>query len=362
MMKYNYLKYFVLLFYLVSQTSCSQDLEVYSIESAIEEGHRIIDSIQQSSNVPGIDVAVYLDGKIVWSEAFGFADLAYTIPVKAGETQFRIGSVSKSLTAAALGVLMDSGKLNLDLPIQTYVSYFPEKKYPITVKQVAGHMAGIRHYNGSENYSKKYYSSVKSGISIFSNDELLFEPGTRFSYSSYGYNLLSAAIEGASGEDFLTYMQRVVFSPLEMHSTCADKNDSLIINRTSFYIVKKQKAEAEVYVDNSYKWAGGGFLSTTTDLINFGVAHLQPSYLSDSTLNILTTSQELSNGAKTNYGIGWSCYSDGFRHTGASIGGITYFGIYTDANLVFVLLSNASNSNYKNVEKRIVNLFLKTQK
>ena len=77
---------------------------------------------------------------------------------------------------------------------------FPEKKYPITVRQVAGHTAGIRHYKGNEFLSDKYYATVREGLTIFENDPLLFEPDTDYSYSSYGWNLVSAIVEGASGE------------------------------------------------------------------------------------------------------------------------------------------------------------------
>src|SRR5881296_3876945 len=163
--------------------------------------------------IAGLQVAVGVDGKLVWSEGFGYADVACKVPVTA-ETQFRIGSVSKPLTAAALALLYERGKLDLDAPIQRYVPYFPDKGYPITTRQLAGHLAGIRHYQGDEFVLNRRFASVREGLEIFERDSLLFPPGTRFSYSSYGFNLISAVIEGAAREEFLRYMTRNVFRPL----------------------------------------------------------------------------------------------------------------------------------------------------
>lgn len=366
-MKRAFILYFLLFISFLSCDQNEQNSEKSRFKNVIIESYRLIDSLQQCGKIPGIDVAVWVNGEIVWSEGFGFADLEHQTPVISGKTRFRVGSVSKPLTAAALGKLMDMGKINLDSPVQTYVAYFPIKKNPITVRQIGGHIAGIRDYRGNEYLMKDRYNSVASGIAIFSNDSLLFEPGSQFAYSSYGFNLLSAVIEGASGEDFLSYVQREVFSPLGMTSTIPDKNDSIIVSRTSFYQLDSLNNIVNApYVDNSYKWAGGGFLSTTTDLIEFGEAHLNPGLLSATSLDELTTSQVLNNGDSTGYGIGWRVLqqenqAQGFGHNGGSIGGITQFRIYPKEKLIIVLLSNSSNTDYGDVVDRIVKMFLEAK-
>jgi serine beta-lactamase-like protein LACTB len=185
--------------------------------------------------------------------------------------------------------------------------------------------------------------------------------------TSYGFNLLSAAIEGASGEDFLTYIKHEVFSPLGMVATSPDKNDSIIVSRTSFYQLDSLNNIVNApYVDNSYKWAGGGFLSTTTDLIKFGEAHLIPGLLSATTLKEVTTSQVLNNGDSTGYGVGWGILKkenqvQGFGHGGGSVGGITQFKIYPKEKVIIVLLSNSSDTKYGNVVDRIVQMFLEAR-
>ena len=305
---------------------------------------------EAGANIPGFALAVAVDGRIVWSEAFGYADLAAKRPTTPA-TQFRIGSVSKPLTADAIAQLYEQGKLDLDAPVQRYVPTFPDKGVPVTTRLLGGHLAGIRHYQGNEFLLNQRYATVTAGLAIFENDSLIAPPGTRFSYSSYGFNLISAVVEGASGgEQFLTYVSRHILKPLHMTSTAPDKNDSLIPNRTRFY--ERDSSGNFVVaptVDNSYKWGGGGFLSTAEDLVRFGSAHLQPGYLKAATLELLFTPQHTTSGQATEYGIGWFIATDtlGHRyvfHGGGSVGGTTAFGVDRDSRVVFALVTNLSDA------------------
>ena len=221
----------------------------------------------------------------------------------------------------------------------------------MTTRQLAGHLGGIRHYRGLENLSRTNYLTVLSGIAIFADDSLINEPGTEFSYSSYGWNLISAVVEGASGEDFLDYMVRVVFDPLGMDRTVADWNAPIIADRTRFYVADSTGQVFNApYVDNSYKWAGGGFLSTPADLLVFANAHLEPGYLQAKTLETLFTSQRLRNGTETGYGLGWRSTTNGHgetivSHTGGSVGGRTVLTLNRDTGLIVANLSSAPISN-----------------
>ena len=302
-----------------------------------------------AGKIPGLQVAVAVGGTLVWSEAFGYADLAREVPVTA-ETQFRIGSVSKPLTAAAVALLYEQGKLDLDAPVQRYVASFPDKGYPITTRQLAGHLAGIRHYRGDEFLLNRHFDTVLEGLAIFQGDSLLFPPGTKFSYSSYGWNVISAVVEGAAGQDFLTYMSRNVLRPLGLTHTAPDRADSLIPNRTRFY---ERGADSGFVlappVDNSYKWAGGGFLSTAEDLVKFGSALLEPGFLKPTTLELLFTSQKTGAGEPTGYGVGWFVATDGRGHRwvfhgGSSVGGTTAFGVDRDSRIVIAITSNLTGA------------------
>jgi CubicO group peptidase (beta-lactamase class C family) len=230
------------------------------------------------------------------------------------------------------------------------VRTFPEKSGVITTRLLAGHLAGIRHYKGNEFTLNQRFPNVTAALAIFQNDSLVAPPGTRYSYSSYGFNLLSAVVEGASGEQFLAYMSRHVFKPLGMTSTAPDRNDSLMVNRTEFYeLTEGGRFVVAPTVDNSYKWAGGGFLSTAEDLVRFGSAHLSPGYLKAATLELLFTPQRTTSGQVTTYGIGWNISTDtlGHRnvyHGGGSVGGTTAFGVDRDSRVVIALVTNLSNA------------------
>jgi CubicO group peptidase (beta-lactamase class C family) len=305
--------------------------------------------IMAEASVPGASVAVGVGDDLVWSEGFGWADIEAGVPVTS-LTKFRIGSVSKTVTASAIGLLMERGQLDLDAPVQQYVPAFPQKRWPVTVRQVAGHIAGVRHYRGQENFSTRRYPDVTSGLEIFTADSLLFEPGTDYSYSSYGWNLISAVIESASGEEFLPFMRDEVFEPLGMRHTVPDHTDSIIPQRVSFYENGRDGAVVNApYVDNSYKWAGGGFLSTPEDLIRFGQEHMDAGFLQGSTLDELKRPMTLRSGESTNYGIAWrtTVQADGdvtLGHSGGSVGGTTLFITIPAHDMVVAGVVNVSGS------------------
>lgn len=300
--------------------------------------------------IPGFAVAVAIDGVIVYSEGFGYADLEQRVPAWP-TTKFRIGSVSKPLTSAGLMLLVEQGKLDLDAPIQKYVPSFPDKGAVITARMLAGHLGGVRHYKEGEPENQKHYDTVVQGLQRFQDDPLVVPPGTKFSYSSYGYNLLSAAMEAASGENFLDYEQQHVFTPLGLRSTVADQPGEIIEERARFYApVKAHQRVNAMYVDNSYKWAGGGFLSSSEDLVRFGSALLQPGFLKAESLKLLFTPQKTKDGAETKYGMGWSIgkAKSGqriYEHSGGSVGGSSELIIYPDVHLVVAFVCNFSGSD-----------------
>lgn len=336
--------------------------EVARTEATIARARSLIRDSIAKVGIPGVSITVMREGRIVWSEGIGWADLEQRVPVTP-LTRFRIGSVSKPVTAAAIGLLVEAGKLDLDAPVQRHVPDFPGKRYPITTRLAAGHLAGIRHYEGDEFLSARRYASVAEGLTIFRDDSLLFRPGTRFHYSSYAWNLVSAVIEGASGRPFLAYMREAVFAPLGMRQTIADHVDSIIPFRARWYTADSlNRVTNAPYVDNSYKWAGGGFLSTTEDLARFGQAMLDNTLLRAETFRMLTTSQRTLAGEPTNYGIGWATRRDekgrtALSHSGGSTGGTAYLVLYPEQKLVVAVLANG-DSPFVGVTPQIAQMFL----
>lgn len=322
--------------------------------AAVEQGRRAVRALMETSRAPGLSVAVGVDGAVVWSEGFGSADLELSVPVTP-KTRFRIGSVSKLITAAALMKLHEDGRVDLDAPVQRYAPSFPEKGAAITPRMLSAHLGGIRHYQAKDytngrNIDLEHFDSVEDSLKLFADDPLVAPPGTKYAYSTFGYTLLSRVVEAASGAPFLDTLHERVAGPLRMRDTVGDRVRAIVPNRTEFYSLANdgQLVHAR-YVDSSYKWAGGGILSTAEDLVRFGSAHLRPGFLRAETLDLMLTPQRTADGAETGVGIGWRVGTDpeGRRiahHAGSIDGGRAVVVVYRDAGLVVALLSNLSQT------------------
>lgn len=348
---------------LVFTSALSQELATEVKKTSASQADQLIRVVNEKENFPGLAIEVWKNGKSVFSEGYGYADIDNKIQVNPRQSLFRIGSVSKPYTAAALALLYEAKEIDLDVPIQVYVPSFPEKRFPITLRQLAGHLAGIRHYRGVEFMSNRHYPTVTEGLAIFQEDDLLHEPGTKYAYSSYGWNLISAAIESASDEEFLTFMKEKVFEALEMSNTRADDNTKTIPNKVVFYN-KNSNGNHQVAppVDNSYKWAGGGYLSTVEDMAKFAQAHLDATFLQKATIELWTTSQQTKDGKPTNYGIGWRSGIDKkgrtwFGHTGGSVGGSSILIIFPDENVIVAMAINLTRAQHGNLAFRVAEQF-----
>lgn len=351
---------------LISAGVCGQT-KTGSYDAAIKASKDSIAALMKKIKIPGVALTVMVNGKIIVSEGFGFADLEQKVPVSPSKSRFRIGSISKSLTAAGLAKLYEQKKIILDSSVYFYLPDYPKYKYRPTIRQVAGHIAGVRHYKDDEWKINKHYNTVAEGLTIFQNDSLLFVPGSKYQYSSYGFNLLSAAMEKAAGKDFLTFITDEVFLPLKLTNTSADQNTPIIENRTRFYDLADGRWINSPYVDNSYKWAGGGFISSSEDIAVFGNALLDDKFLKKETIQLFTSPQKLNNGSNTSYGMGFFSVKDHYQrqhfgHSGGSVGGTTDMVIYPDQKIVVVILTNMSAADLGGISREIGNLFISSPK
>jgi serine beta-lactamase-like protein LACTB, mitochondrial len=272
-----------------------------------------ISSFQRQRHIPAVSVAIVADNKIRFLGAYGIADLENSVPAKL-TTVFRIASISKALTAVAAMQLVEKGKLDLDAPVQKYVPSFPTKAFPITARQLLTHLSGIRHYKPGEGEYTNRYASLTEALSIFKGDPLEHEPGTRYTYSTFGYTLLGAVIEGASGMTFTDYMREHIFKPAGMQHTQVDDLYVLIANRARGYRPREYgqfngNVRNQALMDSSYKIPGGGFVSTAQDLARFAIAVQGNVLIKQETFEQMTKSQKTRDGKETGYGYGW--YIDG---------------------------------------------------
>ena len=260
-------------------------------------------------NLPGLSVAVGVGGDIVWAEGFGFANLESKTTV-APDTRFRIGTASTVLTSAAVGLLVEQGKLKLDDDIQAYVPEFG--KTGVTVRQLMGHTGGVKTDSGDEGpLLSKRCDGTLDGLEAFAESSLLFPPGTAYRFSSYGWILLSGAVEATStGQSFFTFMRTRIFEPLGMTNTLPDSTVEAVANRATPYFPRfggdpRYGPDLMRDIELSCYAGGGAFLSTPSDLVRFALAVNGGKLLKPETVKLLQASQKLPSGEETGYGLGW---------------------------------------------------------
>jgi len=208
---------FILLFQILSCTT--SDKKNFSI--AISKSKAYVEHFMDSTKVPGMSLAVLHKGQIIWSKGFGYSDIELKVPV-GPKSKFRIASVSKSITAVLTAHLNQNNILDIDIPVHNVLNDFPKKKWDFNIRQLMCHAAGIRHYLDKDTNYTDYHSNIKSGLEIIKNDSLLYKPGSRCSYSSYGYNIIGAFIEKSTGKLLGDILADSLFVPLEMDNTTID--------------------------------------------------------------------------------------------------------------------------------------------
>ncbi|KAJ1348113.1 hypothetical protein KIN20_003344 [Parelaphostrongylus tenuis] len=390
-----------------------------SIEAKKAKAREAIQRQMVIAGIPGLSVGVSVNGQTVWREGFGFANIESGSRCT-GDSIMRIASISKPITAAIAARLVQEGKLDLDKSIQTYLPEFPNKKFDgksveITTRQLLSHTGGIRHYrknstdNKKDNSKKDFedpsnrdsdskeflsnerFTTVTEALKLFKDDDLVAKPGTEFRYTTYGFTLVSAVLEKASGMKFKKLLEDLT-SRLEMNHTVLDVNECIIPHRTNYY--KRNGAhvlENCPEVNNSNKWAGGGILSNVMDLLTFANTILY-SYQADPTSSRKAFLKKeivqqlwkgvISVNSKTLAGLGWMCTDyidfDGshknsggvWYHTGGAVGASSVLFIHPTTNTSFsernapsgvcvVMLCNLQDTSLLNLAKEVEKIFRK---
>jgi len=330
-------------------------------------GRRFIKKYMLENQSPSFSLAVAWKGKLIWSEAFGYINLEEKIPATP-ETRYRINSVSKPITAAALAKLYEAGLIAPDSTVQCYVPDFPVKSYPVILRQLAAHTAGIRHYQSDgEVLNTRHFNSLDEALSVFENDSLLFRPGRQVKYSSFAYNLLGRVVEKASGQDYLDFIRNEVLAPANSRNIGIENNDT---SQVRYYERRGAQPLALVPpIDQSIKYPSGGLVGTPADLVAFGAAYWHGKIVSPETVNLFTTMQKVDSGEETGFGLGWELsrtpspitrllmeisaglgfylpHATGFYetvyHRGGATGSISGLVIYKNYDLVLAFTSNVN--------------------
>jgi CubicO group peptidase (beta-lactamase class C family) len=314
-------------------------------------------------DIPGLSVAFVTDNQIRWSNGYGLADVENFVPAKAS-TVYRLGSLSKPITATAVMQLVERGKLDLGAPVQQYCPAFPQKQWPVTSRELLGHLGGIRHYNEKERVEyTTHFDSVASGLSVFKDDPLIAEPGTQFHYSSFGFNLLGCVVEGASGQSFADYLRQNIFVPAGMDHMQVDNVFALIPNRARGYAKDKDgNLENSQLMDSSYKVPSGGLCSTAADLVRFAIAIEMGKLVKPETVAQMFTSERTRDGKETNYGFGWGVGQlDGTRmvaHGGGQSGVSTHLLLLPDKGIAVAAMCDLEDVNVSELTRSIAEILL----
>jgi CubicO group peptidase (beta-lactamase class C family) len=319
------------------------------VAAAVDSAARIIAQLANSQALPGWEAVVARRGHVLWSATGGFADLQTRRPVTRA-TRFRVGSVSKLFTATAMARLYTRGELDVDAPVQKYVPEFPAAARPITPLLLVGHLSGIRHYGRSDYVNRTHYAGVRAALARFAGDSLVALPGTRYAYSSYGFNLLGAVLEAASGAEFRDLLRRSVFAPLRMTGTVVEDGTPWRDVARPYMRADSTIVPADS-IDLSDRWPSGGVLSTAEDMALFGRSLSDSAFLPTRDRERMLTPQHTSSGDATTVGWGWRIGRDpqGRRiahHGGDAMGGRAFVLVYPDEQLVVTFVTNLSFARF----------------
>jgi CubicO group peptidase (beta-lactamase class C family) len=286
-------------------------------------------------------VLVARDGKVVLDKAYGMANVEWDIP-NTPATKFRLGSITKQFTAAAILLLEERGKLKVDDRIKTYLPDIPMSWERITIYNLLTHTAGIANFTSLPEYgdAKLRLTPVDKTIASLRDRVLDFGPGEKMSYSNSGYIVLGAIIEKVAGQSYEKFVVDNLFTPLGMSDSGYDSNSAIIKRRANGYVRGPAGFANATYIHMSIPHAAGALYSTTADLLKWEQALFAGKVVSKASLDRMITP------FKNDYGLGITSTVVNGRRVVAHGGGIdgfnTMLAYYPDSKTVVVVLSNVA--------------------
>ncbi len=287
-------------------------------------------------------VLISKDDKLLLKEGYGFANLEWEIP-NSPRTKFQIGSITKQFTAAAILLLQERGKLNIDDLVKKHLPDSPASWDKVTIFHLLTHTAGIRNYTDTDVLD--YFTPIrnlactpKNVMELFSSKPLEFEPGEKIAYSNSGYVVLGRIIESISGQSYAKFVDENIFKPLGMEDSGYDSHDEIMKYRASGYDVHNGKLFNADYMDVSVVFAAGALYSTVEDLLKWGKGLFGGKLLSASSLQKMMTPY------KENFAFGLTVIPEEgrkvIRHKGKNPGFKGVLSYYPSDQMIVVVLSN----------------------
>jgi serine beta-lactamase-like protein LACTB len=349
--------------------------------SHVDLARRPVRELLATNTIPALSVAVMRGPDLLWAEAFGKVNLEFDVAAMPAH-RFRLGSVSKVVTATLAATLAARGIVDLDAPIAQYMPDLPQQHHATTLRQLLSHRGGIRHYLPKDEartdlgpIDLRQYSRTADVLAVFIHDPLVAKPGERVSYSTFGYTLASLVIEAAAKTPFLDLVQREIAKPLGLESLGGDTQIALVPNRVSGYqpgdTVRKAQPDFQGAYGNvppanvAYKWAGGGLLATPTDLAKFGAAHLAAGNIPAAALKMLFTVHTQATSDSPPLGLGWRINEDNkhrlrWHHAGGQLGARASIVVYPNERLSIAFATNVTGipGNTTELSEQIADAFV----
>ena len=333
--------------------------------SEIKNARKHVSSYMVQNFIPGANVAVSINGEMVYSEGFGWVSKDLDVRAKRSN-KFRIGELSALFTNALYLKLVDDGKINPDSAIQYYYHSFPVKKEgKITSKMLANNISGIRPPQGDEEM-KLVNTSIEKGLDLFKNDPLDMSPGEFQIASCYNHNLLGVVLEKATGEKFSNLLKSYLTDTLHMDNTVIDNPFTTIKGRSDFYELNilSQIINSGFY-DLRVNAPSKGLLSNAEDLVKLGNAFLEGDYFTEETRTSLFEPLHLYKNNTSRMVNGWLVFKDNFGRTvygleGSVAGGSAALVIYPEQKLVIGYACNLSSVLHETPVFLVANKFLST--
>ncbi len=298
---------------------------------------------------PGACVLVSKGGEILYSKAFGMANLAHEVPVTT-KTKFRIGSVTKQFAGAAILKLQEDGKLSVDDPLSKYIPDYPRGD-EVTIHHLLTHTSGIPSFTSKADFLDTAASAITTDAMIesFKNDTYDFSPGEKWQYNNSGYFLLGYIIEKVSGMPLAEYWEKNFFEPLGMKDTGIHTNSEVLKHEASGYSYADGNVSKAMNWDMSRAGAAGNIYSTVEDLQRWNEAIFSGDILSKESRQAAWTPVKLKDGKDNSapaYGYGWMMDEHrGLKrvgHSGGLHGFLSYLARYPDHDLTVVAFHNCS--------------------
>ncbi|HKB89103.1 MAG TPA: serine hydrolase [Opitutaceae bacterium] len=286
-------------------------------------------------------VLVAKDDAVVFAQSYGWANLEWKIP-NTHATKFRLGSVTKQFTAAAILLLEEKGKLKLDDPLAKFVPSAPETWKPVTVQQLLTHTSGIPSFTDFPDYrTLKLSPETPAQIMAHISDKPLdFLPGEKFKYSNMGYLLLGWIVEIASGQSYETFLREQIFRPLGMNDSGYDSNTAIIPQRAAGYVPGSHGLANAAYIDMHVPGGAGALYSTTADLLRWTQGLFGGKLLTPASLEKMTTP------FKSYYAFGLMVTNAHGRkiisHNGGIDGFNSHLAYFPESKITVVVLSNVA--------------------